>query len=164
MSEKGRNTFVLSDEMRDYFYKIGVKSSNKSGNSRSGVFPTNIHPFYLCMIMGIRKNMSGDPQPMKQTMVAEWVSEAANWEHQISGLTFFLHCRRLGLITDETSDRVLKEMGVFFSNESNKEFSSEGYGLMNKFAQGGFDFIQEELPGVTDLADWLSLYLALLME
>ena len=48
MSEKGRNTFVLSDEMRDYFYKIGVKSSNESGNSRSGVFPTNIHPFYLC--------------------------------------------------------------------------------------------------------------------
>ena len=45
--------------------------------------------------------MSGDPQPMKQTMVAEWVSEAANWEHHISGLTFFLHCRRLGLVTDE---------------------------------------------------------------
>ena len=76
MSEKGRNTFILSDEMRKYFYKIGVKSSNESGHSRSGVFPTNIHPFYLCMIMGISKNMSGDPQPMKQTMVAEWVSEA----------------------------------------------------------------------------------------
>ena len=59
MSEKGRNTFVLSDEMRDYFYKIGVKSSNESGNSRSGVFPTNIHPFYLCMIMGIRSSKLG---------------------------------------------------------------------------------------------------------
>ena len=53
-------------------------------------------------------------------------------------------------MTDETSDRVLKEMGVFFSNESNKEFSLEGYGLMNKFAQGGFEYIQEELGNSTD--------------
>ena len=75
MSDGGRASFVLSDEMRDFFNKIGVKSSNKKGKSQSGDFPTNVHPFYLCMVMGITKNRAGDPQPMRQTMVSKWVSD-----------------------------------------------------------------------------------------
>jgi hypothetical protein len=67
-------------------------------------------------------------------------------------------------VTDQTSDRVLKQMSVFFSNTSNKGFSTEGYSLMNRFAQGGFEIIAEELEGITDLADWFSLYLGLLTE
>jgi hypothetical protein len=35
---------------------------------------------------------------------------------------------------------------------------------MNRFAQGGFEIIAEELEGITDLADWFSLYLGLLTE
>lgn len=164
MTDGGRASFVLSDEMRVFFNKIGVKSSGKKGKSKSGIFPTNVHPFYLCMIMGITKNRAGQPQPMKQTMVAQWRGDAANWEQHISGLAFFLHCKRLGLIQDETSERVLAEMKVFFSEENNKEYSNEGYLLMNQFAQGGFEYLEEELEGITDLADWLSAYLALLVE
>ena len=164
MSDGGRASFVLSDEMRSFFNKIGVKSSGNKGKSHSGIFPTNVHPFYLCMIMGITKNRAGEPQPMRQTMVAQWRGDTAKWEQHISGLTFFLHCRGLGLVDDETSERVLAEMKVFFSEESNKEFTNEGYSLMNQFAQGGFEIIEDELEGISDLADWLSGYLNLLME
>jgi hypothetical protein len=162
MVEKTRNSFILSDQMREYFLKIGIERNK--GSSKSGHFPTNVHPFYFCMIMGIAKNKNGNPQLMTKDMVDEWKGDAAKNDHFISGLTFFMHCKRHGLVTDQTSDRVLKQMSVFFSNTSNKGFSTEGYSLMNRFAQGGFEIIAEELEGITDLADWFSLYLGLLTE
>tara|TARA_B100001564_G_scaffold337712_1_gene328898 strand:+ start:1394 stop:1744 length:351 start_codon:yes stop_codon:yes gene_type:complete len=116
------------------------------------------------MILGIAKGKYGDPQPMDKDMVDEWKGDAAKNEHFISGLTFYMHCKRMGLVTENADDRILKQMGVFFSDTSNKGFSSEGYSLMNKYAQGGFEIISERLDGITDLADWFSLYLGLLME
>ena len=35
---------------------------------------------------------------------------------------------------------------------------------MNKYAQGGFEIISERLDGITDLADWFSAYLYVLLE
>ena len=162
MSESGgRRSFVVSDEMRKYFIKIGVTSSRKEGNSKSGYFPTFVHPYYLCMVLGIIKGKQGNPGPMKETMVDTWaVSDAAGWEHEISGLSFFMHCKRLGLVGDSTSDRILNEMDAFF--EKHEHFTIEGYSMMNQYAQGGFEIIQEEIGSVKDLANWLSLYLALL--
>lgn len=162
MSEQTRKSFILSTQMRNYFHQIGIERVR--GKSQSGHFPTNVHPFYFCMIMGIAKGKYGDPQPMDKDMVDEWKGDAAKNEHFISGLTFYMHCKRMGLVTENADDRILKQMGVFFSDTSNKGFSTEGYSLMNKYAQGGFEIISERLDGITDLADWFSAYLYVLLE
>ena len=36
--------------------------------------------------------------------------------------------------------------------------------FMNQFAQGGFELIEEEIPDETELADWMSVYIDMLME
>jgi hypothetical protein len=156
-NEKGRKSFVLSDEMRIYFKKIGLRTS--TGKSTSGFFKTNMQPFYLCMILGIARDKRGKVQPMKESMVEEWVGHAKKFQHELDGLAFFIYCKQLGLIDDQKSDRVLKEMSNFFSPEKNTEFTIDAYNLMNSYAQGGFEICQEELSDPTDLADWLSLYI-----
>ena len=35
---------------------------------------------------------------------------------------------------------------------------------MNQFAQGGFELIEEEISDETELADWMSVYISILME
>ena len=35
---------------------------------------------------------------------------------------------------------------------------------MNQFAQGGFELIEEEIPDETELADWMSVYIDMLMK
>ena len=163
MSEEGgRASFIMSDEMRDYFNKIGVKTSRKSGESKTGYFPALIHPFYLSMIMGIAKKKKADPQPMKETMVDEWLSDARAYEEELDGLGFYLHCKSLGLVNDEADNRILDEMKSFFEGEA--KYTNEGYALMNKYAQGGFQIILDRIPDTRDLADWLSLYLKILEE
>ena len=160
--ELTRKSFILSNDMRKYFLKIGIERNK--GASKSGHFPTNVHPFYFCMIMGIAKGKMGKPQDMDKDMVDEWKHDAAKNEHYISGLTFYMHCKSMGLLTREADDRILKQMAVFFSDTSNRGFSAEGYSLMNQYAQGGFEIINESLNGITDLADWFSLYITLLSE
>ena len=157
INDKGRKSFVLSDEMRIYFKKIGLR--NNTGSSTSGLFTTNLDPYYLCMILGISRGKKGEIQPMKESMVEEWVGHAKKYHHELDGLTFFVYCKQLGLINDQNSDRILKEMANFFSPEKNTEFTNSAYNLMNSYAQGGFEICQEELSDITDLADWLSLYI-----
>ena len=155
--KEGRKSFVLSDEMRIYFKKIGLRTA--TGSSSSGLFTTNMQPYYLCMILGIARGKKGKIQSMKESMVEEWVGEAKKYHQELDGLAFFIYCRQLGLINDHKSDRILKEMSQFFSTEKNTEFTIAAYNLMNSYAQGGFEICQEELSDTTDLADWLSLYI-----
>ena len=157
-----RASFILSDEMREYFTKIGVTTARRKGDSTTGYFPALIHPFYLCMIMGIIKEKTGDPTAMKKTMVDEWLSDARSFEEELDGLGFFLHCMSLGLVTDEVDNRILDEMKSFFDGE--KKYTNEGYLLMNKYAQGGFKIVKDKIPDTRDLAGWLSLYLGILEE
>ena len=162
MSEEGgRSSFILSDEMRSYYEKIGIAKSGKGG-SKTGYFPTNIHPFYASMVMGVVKNKMAPPGEMSKDMVDEWVSDARTYEEELDGLGFYLHCKSLGLVNDEADNRILDEMKGFF--EGQEKYTREGYQLMNKYAQGGFRVIMERIPDTKDLADWLSIYLSILEE
>ena len=159
--EMGRASFILSNEMRVYFEKIGISKSGK-GDSKTGYFPTNIHPFYLSMIMGVVKGKLALPTEMSKDMVDVWVSDARTYEEELDGLGFYLHCKSLGLVNDEVDNRILDEMKGFF--EGQEKYTREGYQLMNKYAQGGFRVIMERIPDTKDLADWLSIYLSILEE
>ena len=162
----GRASFHVSKNMRKYFTNIGgswgSQEEKGKGKSKTGKFTALIEPFYLCMILGMVSERSRNPDPMERDMVEEWLSYSKAYADEISGLAFFMHCRRMGIIEDKASERVLNEMAGFFAEGNNTKFTREGYAMMNKYAQGGFDIISEELAGVSDLADFLGLYMDLL--
>jgi len=112
--------------------------------------------------MGVVKNKMAPPGEMSKDMVDEWVSDARTYEEELDGLGFYLHCKSLGLVDDEADNRILDEMKSFFEGEA--KYTNEGYALMNKYAQGGFQIILDRIPDTRDLADWLSLYLKILEE
>ena len=98
MSDLTRKSFILSNDMRKYFLKIGIERNK--GASKSGHFPTNVHPFYFCMIMGIAKGKMGKPQDMDKDMVDEWKHDAYAYAHWVPQFT--VYAMYLGVLSGVT--------------------------------------------------------------
>jgi hypothetical protein len=157
MSESigGTRRFHLSDDAREYFEKIGVERNK--GNSKSGMFTAYVEPYYLCLLMGIIKDSRRDPDPMSKDMVSSWKASAKQYEKEISGVVFYKFCQDKGISQED--DRILKLMEKFFTIERAEVYEKEGFSMMNKYAQGGFDYIRDNLGPSEQLADFLVWYL-----
>ena len=117
------------------------------------MFGAIIQPYYLCMQIGMIKNQRREPDLMSRDMIDYWASDAAEHEDLISGVGFYYYCIQNGIM--EEDERTLKLMDSFFSKERDKVYTAEGYSMLNKFAQGGFDYILENYGEANDLADFL---------
>jgi hypothetical protein len=148
-------SFYLSDVARGYFEKIGI-GKNK-GKSKSGIFGTLIQPYYLCMQMGMIKNKRREPDLMSKDMIDYWASYTNEYQDLISGVGFYYYCEQNGIL--EEDERTLRLMDSFFSKEREKIYTKDGYEMLNKFAQGGFDYILEKYGEANDLADFLIWYM-----
>tara|TARA_Y100000766_G_C18740070_1_gene523104 strand:+ start:102 stop:590 length:489 start_codon:yes stop_codon:yes gene_type:complete len=155
MTDSGSRRFNLSDDAREYFEKIGVE--RKKGDSKSGMFSAYVEPYYLCMLMGMVKNQKRKPDLMSKDMVRTWKSSAKEFEKEISGFIFYKFCLDRGI--SDGDDRILKLMENFFANERVEVYNKEAFSMMNHYAQGGFDFIRENLGPCNQLADFLVWYL-----
>ena len=149
-------SFHLSDIARGYFENIGISRSNK-GNSKSGIFNTLIEPYYLCMQIGMVKNKRREPDVMSKDMIDYWATPADTTEDLISAVGFYYYCKQNGIMEDD--ERTLKLMDSFFSKERDKLYTAEGYAMLNKYAQGGFDHILENHGEAKDLSDFLIWYM-----
>ena len=112
--------------------------------------------------MGIVKEQKRNPDPMRPDMVRVWKSSAKENEQEISGLLFYKFCREKGIGNEDP--RILKLMETFFASGRAELYEPEAYTMMNMYAQGGFDHIQENLGKVIDLADFLIWYMEELEE
>ena len=160
----GRSSFVLSDDARNYFDKIGGKWANSKGSSKSGKFSTYVEPYYLCMLMGMKRGLKGAVASKPTDMVDSWVGKTASNHIPIDALAFYMKCKSKGLIGDEADDRILREMTLFFHDTDTKKYSKEAYKMMNRFSQGGFEYIREEYPQPKEMADFISAYMKILEE
>ena len=145
--------FHLSDEARDYFVRMGVE--RHKGKSSTGMFSAFIEPYFLCMILGMAKDSSRDPDKMTPDMIREWASHTKDHEYLISGLVFYQYCKERKI---ENDDGVLTKMNEFFSPDRNSTYDKAAFEMMNGFAQGGFDVIREFGP-LSELSDFLLIYL-----
>jgi len=157
---KGTRRFHFSNDARTYFEKIGIE--RKKGQSTTGMFSAYIEPYFLCLLIGIIKNISREPDPMSKDMVSTWKSYAKGFEKEISGLVFYKYCISKGISHDD--DRVLKLMESFFTTERAEVYEKGAFMMMNRYAQGGFDYIRENLGENEQLADFLVWYLTELEE
>ena len=163
MSEApGRSSFVLSDDARSYFDKIGGKWTNSKGSSKSGKFSTYVEPYYLCMVMGMKKNLKGTVASKPADMVDSWVGKAASNQIPIDALAFYMKCKSKGLVGDKADDRILREMKIFFHETDTKKYSREAYKMMNRYSQGGFEHLREAYPQPKEMADFLASYIKIL--
>ena len=92
--------------------------------------------------MGIVKDQKRNPDPMRPDMVRVWKSSAKENEQEISGLLFYKFCREKGIGNEDP--RILKLMETFFASGRAELYEPEAYTMMNMYAQGGFDHIQEK--------------------
>ena len=90
-------------------------------------------------------------------MVSTWKSNAKQYEKEISGVVFYKYCLSKGISKED--DRVLKLMENFFAVDRAEVYENEAFAMMNKFAQGGFDYIRDSLGPNDQLADFLIWYL-----
>lgn len=112
--------------------------------------------------MGIVKGLKRKPDEMSVDMVRNWTSSAKENEQEISGLLFYKYCKEKGIGDDDS--RILKLMETFFASGRAELYETEAYAMMNMYAQGGFDYIQENLGVVSDLADLIIWYMEELEE
>ena len=99
---------------------------------------------------------------MSKDMVRSWAGSTKANEDLISGVAFYKFSESKGYDLNAPDMNVLKGMNEFFHRH--EEFTPEAYFTMNQFAQGGFELIEEEIPDETELADWMSVYIDMLME
>jgi len=121
------------------------------------MFSAYVEPYYLCMIIGIINDTARAPDPMAKDMVSTWKSSAKQYEKEISGIVFYKFCLKKGITKQD--DRILKLMENFFTVDRAEVYEKEGFLMMNKFAQGGFDYIRDNLGPCNQLADFLIWYL-----
>ena len=72
-------------------------------------------------------------------------------------MVFQKFCEDKGI--EQGDDRILKVMENFFANERAEVYNREAFNMMNYYAQGGFDYIRENLGPCNQLADFLVWYL-----
>ena len=134
--------FVLSNDARKFFLRIGIASAQGDRKSTTGYFDTMFDAFWLCAQVGMIHNRYTPPPSGTPQMVATFAGKSTNYIHTIRGVTFFKHAKRRGLL--EAKEGVISEMEQFFSDHP-KGMGPKGYEIMNAYANGGFDVIFEHI-------------------
>ena len=134
--------FVLSNDARKFFQRIGISSAQGDRKSTTGYFDTMFDAFWMCAQIGMLHNRYTPPPARTPQIVSHFAGKSVQFIHTIRGVTFFKHAQKRGLL--EAKEGVISEMEQFFS-EHPKGMGPKGYEVMNAFAHGGFDVIFERM-------------------
>ena len=134
--------FVLSNDARKFFQRIGISSAKGDRKSTTGYFDTMFDAFWMCAQIGMLHNRYTPPPAGTPQIVSHFAGKSVQFIHTIRGVTFFKHAQKRGLL--EAKEGVISEMEQFFS-EHPKGMGPKGYEVMNAFAHGGFDVIFERM-------------------
>lgn len=149
-------SFVMSNDARKFFQKIGVASAQGAKKSTTGYFDTMFDAFWLCAQVGMLHDRYNSPPPGTPQLVAIFAGKSVQYIHTIRGVTFYMHAKRRGLL--EAKEGVISEMEQFFS-EHPKGMGPKGYEVMNAYAHGGFDVIFNHMgQDCIEMSTFLSEY------
>ena len=134
--------FVLSNDARKFFQRIGISSAQGDRKSTTGYFDTMFDAFWMCAQIGMLHDRYLSPPAGTPQIVSHFAGKSVQFIHTIRGVTFFMHAQRRGLL--EAKEGVISEMEQFFS-EHPKGMGPKGYEVMNAYANGGFNAIFERM-------------------
>lgn len=146
-------SFRLSHTASQYFSKL-------DRSSKSGKFPFKWDKYYLCFMAGAMRGELGDEPPGTDEFEKEFIMVYRPNKMQIVASLIAAELERQG-IDSSVETEVSQVMNQVLDPESNTSLSTAGHTLMNRYAQGGFEILSEEIEDPRDLAGFLQTYHAL---
>lgn len=145
--------FKLSDNAQAYYKQI--KKRSKSGN-----FVIMFDFYYLCCIMGMLKEKL--PQiGTEQDFIRVFPSEYYKQRYHLLGLLIIAEVRRTGL--DTTNRKNLESFMLNLVSMDNPiHLSDDGEKYLNRYAEGGYQIIFEEIGSMEDYTSFMIKYQNLL--
>jgi len=145
--------FELSDGAQTYYKQINQRS-------KSGKFGIQFDFYYLCCILGMLKGKfpqleSGNE--LTRTFPAEYYKQ----RYHIIGLLIDAEIKRTGL-DPQNRDNLEKFMLKLVSMENPTHLSDEGEKYLNRYAEGGYQLIVEEIGVIDDYTSFMIKYHSLL--
>ena len=87
----------------------------------------------------------------------------AEHAQNIRAAAFHQHCADFAL-NPEDEEEMLSTMKSFFDQERLHKLGQVALRMLDDYAEGGFQILQEKIPRPTDLADFLVDYVELLLN
>jgi len=147
--------FELSDGAQTYYKRVEQRS-------KSGKFKFQFDFYYLCCILGMLKGKfpkleSGNE--IYRTFPTEYYKQ----RYHIIGLLIDAEIRRTGL---DASDRANLEkfMLKLVSMENPTHLSDDGEKYLNRYAEGGYQLILEEIGMMDEYTPFMIKYQALIQS
>ena len=142
-------SFRLSEEAREYFRKI-------DDHSKSGTFRVLWDKYYLSLMVGLARAKLGKETPRDQEFVTYFIDEYRDQRNEIISLFIAIEIGRRGIPAEEPEIRKL--MLELLDAESPTGLTEEGHRLMNKYAEGGFEIIRDEVAQPLEFDVFLKKY------
>ena len=131
-------TFRLSEEARQYFTKIEERST-------TGKFERIWDRYYLCLMAGFLRKKLGKETPASDEFVSTFIQQYSPQRYQIIALLIATEIKRQGIQKDD-KENIKDLMLLYLDHQSITSLSDEGHKIMNRYAEGGFESIREEIP------------------
>lgn len=141
--------FKLSDSARKYFRKIETQST-------TGKFPHLWDKYYLCFMVGALEETLGN-EPEGDEFISEFISEYHDQRYEILGMLVSAEINRTSIPWDD-EDKIREIMLDLLNPANTNLLTQDGERLMNKYAQGGYEVMAEEIPEPRQLDDFLQEY------
>lgn len=147
--------FLFDLEARSYFTNL-VKSSS------TGDFKIKLQQYWLCCQIGIKFDKKGKvPEPKGNWLVDNFAPPLAEHADFIRSVVFWRYADALGVDPEDRED-MIPQLRMFFDENKQTKLGDAGMNLMDAYAAGGFEILQERIPNPTDLSSFLIDYVALL--
>lgn len=148
--------FLFSSEAREYFDRIEASST-------TGTFKIKLQQYWLCCQIGIKYDKKGKvPAPTGAWLVDTFASPLAEHADFIRSIAFWRYADALG-VDPEDRDDMVPQLKAFFDEHKKTKLGDAGMQLMDQYAAGGFEILQERIPNPTDLSSFLIDYVELLL-
>lgn len=142
-------SFKLSDEARAYFRGIETGST-------TGKFPRLWDQYYLLFMVGALKRELGD-EPEGEVFINEFIAEYHGQRYEILGMLVGAEIERAGVPWDNEGE-IREVMLSLLKPGTATLLTDQGAKQMNRYAQGGYEIVAEEIPEPRQLDDFLQEY------
>lgn len=130
-------SFRLSKEARQYFIRL-------EGKSTTGKFSSFWDKYYLCLMVGFLNKKFGKEPPTSMEFLRDFVQDYSPQRYQIIALLISTELKRQGIKKDD-KESIQKNILELIDHSKITGLSDEGQKLMNRYAQGGFEKIYEDI-------------------
>jgi len=134
--------FVLSDEAREYFRELEKYSS-------MGGLDSVWDQYYLCLMVGLENRKLSSEEPSGEEFIDKFIDDYYEQRYEILGSLITAEIERKGIPWGE-KERIRKEMLTLLDSSTSHNLTETGQEMMNRYAQGGFQILRENIPGVID--------------